>query len=133
MQQENNPHDFEDFDPHLFLEDAVPIFYDRNNDFMQTSTQNKISKRAILRGLERLSMKGRSIVLPNAVLRGDLGKIVIGKYVLINSGTCLRPPQKFIAQKEAPPGRRNSEAEILPGARRPHDAFLIISNHCQVN
>ena len=67
-----------------------PLFYDKNK-FLVTSKGNKVSKQVMIKGSEKISMESKSVIQTGCVLRGDLGPISIGSYVIIREECILRP------------------------------------------
>eukprot|EP01095_Lingulamoeba_sp_RSL-Kostka_P010196 TRINITY_DN362_c0_g1_i2.p1 TRINITY_DN362_c0_g1~~TRINITY_DN362_c0_g1_i2.p1 ORF type:complete len:177 (-),score=47.21 TRINITY_DN362_c0_g1_i2:186-716(-) len=65
------------------------------NEFIQTKTGNKISRKSILGGSKHISMNGKGIIMPGAILRGDLAKLSIGVNVVIKDNVVLHPPYKL--------------------------------------
>jgi dynactin-5 len=63
-------------------------------DYILTSQKSRISRDALIFGIERIRIKGKSIVKPDAVLRGDLASVYIGKYCVIEEGAVIRPHSK---------------------------------------
>ena len=70
--------------------------------FIVTDMGNKVSKQAHIYGSQNIVLKGKSVILENAVLRGDLRRvgagsavsIATGVHVLIDRNVVLRPPYK---------------------------------------
>lgn len=60
--------------------------------FIKTATHNYVSRAASVHGARNVEMKGKSVVLPHVHIRGDLGRVRIGRYCRIAVGTVLRPP-----------------------------------------
>ena len=48
-----------------------PLYYNKDHFFI-TSKGNKISKRVLIKGSEKINIEGKSIVQTGTVLRGDL-------------------------------------------------------------
>lgn len=56
-----------------------------------TSKKNKISKQSLIKGTDNILIEGKAIILPGAILRGDLAVIQTGEYVIIKEDVILRP------------------------------------------
>lgn len=59
-----------------------PIYYKPEN-YLETSSGNKISKNCLIRGSDQIQPSGKAIMQDRIILRGDLGIIKLGKYVII--------------------------------------------------
>lgn len=81
------------YDPSSVVPPAV--FYNEE-DFICTASGNKLAKSATLCGSQRIQMMGRSIVHSEAMLRGDLATIKIGRFVSIGHGTNITPPPRAL-------------------------------------
>ncbi len=73
-----------------------------------TNKKNKISKLAMVKGTDNINIDGKAIIMPNAMLRGDLAILVMGEYVIIKEDVIIRPTygkeggskkQKYIKMK----------------------------------
>ncbi len=51
----------------------------------------KLSKKFFPRGLNQIILNSLNVVEDDVILRGDLGKIYIGNYSIIDAGSVLRP------------------------------------------
>jgi dynactin-5 len=64
--------------------------------FMNILHTHKVSRKAHLYGAKNVEMKGKGIIYPHVMIRGDFGvPIRIGRYVSIGKGTILRPPSCY--------------------------------------
>lgn len=61
---------------------------------MATETGHRVSKESLLFGLYNINIAGKAIIKPGAVIRGDLAIMKIGKNIVIQDNTVLRPPLK---------------------------------------
>ncbi|CAM9447408.1 unnamed protein product [Phaeothamnion confervicola] len=61
------------------------------SEYIRTTTSNMVSRMAVVHGPQNVNLRGKSIVMPNAILRGELAAIRIGRYCLIGEGTVIRP------------------------------------------
>ncbi|KAK9469060.1 trimeric LpxA-like protein [Lipomyces arxii] len=72
-------------------------------DFVETESGNRISRQATILGSQHILLAGRSTILPECVLRGDLYRrsstssavINIGRYVFLEKAVVLKPPSKL--------------------------------------
>ena len=68
--------------------------YYAKEDFLETHTGNKVGLKSLVRGSTNIMLNGKCIISPGAVIRGDLAKIVIGKYTVIREDVVVRPSYK---------------------------------------
>jgi dynactin 5 len=64
---------------------------DDTNGYIQTSTQNYVSRKAVVEQPSRVELKGKSILEEGCILRGDLAVIRMGRYCYVGSRTTLSP------------------------------------------
>eukprot|EP00903_Cladosiphon_okamuranus_P017510 g16128.t1 len=69
-------------------------------DYVKTSTGDFVFKKAHVHGSQNLYLKGKSIIMPGAIIRGELQAIKIGRYCFIGEDTVIRPAYR-IEQEEA--------------------------------
>ncbi|CAD8123051.1 unnamed protein product [Paramecium sonneborni] len=80
--------------------DAI-IQYDKS-EFHETSSGIKISKKSIIKGTEQINVSGRCIFFHDVILRGDLAKVSIGKYLVVHEKVTLKPSYTYGYTKESP-------------------------------
>ncbi|KAK9472724.1 putative dynactin Arp1 p25 subunit RO12 [Dipodascopsis tothii] len=73
----------------------------KRSEYVETESGNRISRRAVVVGSQNIVLGGRTTVLAEAVLRGDLAHvggdkaaIEVGRYCAFDRGVVLRPPGK---------------------------------------
>ena len=77
-------------------------------EYIETETGNKISRKAQISGTPNIRLAGKCVIQADVQLRGDLHRfatssggdttaISIGKYVVVSSGTVLKPPGRMQA------------------------------------
>ena len=71
------------------------IFYNPDN-YLETMSGNKISKKNLIKGLDQIQPAGKVIMQEKSIIRGDLGTIKMGKYVILEENVTLRPTYKRI-------------------------------------
>eukprot|EP01094_Clydonella_sp_ATCC50884_P030286 TRINITY_DN9832_c0_g1_i3.p1 TRINITY_DN9832_c0_g1~~TRINITY_DN9832_c0_g1_i3.p1 ORF type:complete len:138 (+),score=35.37 TRINITY_DN9832_c0_g1_i3:95-508(+) len=72
-----------------------PVVEYEKSLFFETSSANRVSRRSVLCGSQNIRVnKGKSIIESNALLRGDLSPISVGKYTIVERNVVLRPPYK---------------------------------------
>eukprot|EP00752_Nemacystus_decipiens_P003797 g3493.t1 len=64
-------------------------------DYVKTSTGDFVFKKAHVHGSQNLYLKGKSIILPGAIIRGELQAIRIGRYCFIGEDTVIRPAYRI--------------------------------------
>eukprot|EP01065_Artemidia_motanka_P028087 TRINITY_DN33312_c0_g1_i1.p1 TRINITY_DN33312_c0_g1~~TRINITY_DN33312_c0_g1_i1.p1 ORF type:complete len:244 (+),score=48.87 TRINITY_DN33312_c0_g1_i1:81-734(+) len=64
-----------------------------------TDTINKIATEmgAVICGVQRVQVTGRTLIAPRSCIRGDLQKISCGKYLILSDDAVLRPSAKKVA------------------------------------
>lgn len=72
-------------------------FYNEN-DYIETTSGNKINRNALLFGTQRIIIAAKSVVRENTILRGDLAEIYVGRYCIISNGVVMRPPGRKFAK-----------------------------------
>ncbi|CAM9259810.1 unnamed protein product [Pylaiella littoralis] len=60
-------------------------------DYVKTDTGDFVFRKAHVHGSQNLYLKGKSIIMPGAIIRGELQAIRIGRYCVIGEGTVIRP------------------------------------------
>jgi len=69
---------------------------DDKTQFVTTKFGNKISKKSVLCGSDKICVRGKTIIEAKAVIRGDLAGVNIGQCCIIGQGAVIRPAdQRF--------------------------------------
>lgn len=55
---------------------------------------NKVCRHTVLCGSQNIILHGKTIVQQEAIIRGDLANVRLGRYCIISKGVVLRPPFK---------------------------------------
>jgi len=78
------------------MEDTTdpPAHYYEKSEFIETHTGNRVGRKSILCGSQNIRLHGKTIVMPGAMIRGDLGAVNVGKYSVIGRSVVIRPPHK---------------------------------------
>jgi len=64
----------------------------RDEDWIQTSSGNQISRHALISKPQALEIpSGRCVIMPNVIIRCDLSPVQLHKYSFIDEGTLIRP------------------------------------------
>ncbi|ESN97462.1 hypothetical protein HELRODRAFT_157540 [Helobdella robusta] len=69
------------------------IFYDKS-EYIETASGNKVSRQSILCGSQNIVLNGKTIIMNNCIIRGDLANVRIGKHCIVGLRTVVRPPFK---------------------------------------
>ncbi|KAK8071256.1 hypothetical protein PG997_011459 [Apiospora hydei] len=81
-------------------------------EYIETDTGNKVSRKANLIGTQHIMLGGKTVIMAEAMVRGDLTRTVsaqgssgaapqsntsifIGRYCFLSRGCCLRPPGRI--------------------------------------
>jgi carbonic anhydrase/acetyltransferase-like protein (isoleucine patch superfamily) len=72
----------------------LPLVAYRREDFLETPTGEKLSRRSLIRGSANIHLDGKCMVSPGVVIRGDLGRIKIGRNTIVREDAVLRPSYK---------------------------------------
>ncbi|KAL3318242.1 Dynactin subunit 5 [Cichlidogyrus casuarinus] len=75
--------------------DLADVYYSKP-DFIETASGNKVCRNSVLCGSQNIVLNGRTLIMENCMIRGDLANIKIGSYCVIGKNTIIRPPfRKF--------------------------------------
>lgn len=55
---------------------------------------NKVSRQTVLCGSQNIVLNGKVIVQSDAIIRGDLANVRVGRYCIISRNSVIRPPFK---------------------------------------
>ncbi|KAK4887553.1 hypothetical protein RN001_003824 [Aquatica leii] len=69
------------------------ITYDKS-EYVETASGNKVSRKTVLCGSQNIVLQGEVIIQSDAILRGDLANVRIGRYCIVSKETVIRPPYK---------------------------------------
>ncbi|CAG5073260.1 Similar to DCTN5: Dynactin subunit 5 (Pongo abelii) [Cotesia congregata] len=69
------------------------IYYDRA-EYIETASGNKVSRQTVLCGSQNIVLHGKVIVQSDAIIRGDLANVRVGRYCIISKNVVIRPPFK---------------------------------------
>ncbi len=53
-----------------------------------------MSRQSVLCGSQNIILNGKNIVQADAIIRGDLANVRVGRHCVISSGAVIRPPFK---------------------------------------
>uniref|UniRef100_A0A1B6IZ24 Dynactin subunit 5 n=1 Tax=Homalodisca liturata TaxID=320908 RepID=A0A1B6IZ24_9HEMI len=69
------------------------IYYNKS-EYVETASGNKVSKQTVLCGSQNIVLNGKVIIQSDAIIRGDLANVRIGRYCIISKNAVIRPPFK---------------------------------------
>jgi len=72
----------------------VPEIIYKKSEFIETSSGNKVNKNSVMCGSQNIILQGRTIVLQDCIVRGDLAAVKIGRHCIIGERVVIRPPYK---------------------------------------
>lgn len=65
-----------------------------NPEYIETASGNKVSRSSVLCGSQNIVINGKSIIMTDCVIRGDLANVRIGRHCVISRKAVIRPPFK---------------------------------------
>ncbi|XP_045536615.1 dynactin subunit 5 [Papilio machaon] len=68
--------------------------YYNKSEYVETASGNKVSRQTVLCGSQNIVLHGKVIVQSDAIIRGDLANVKIGRFCIISKGSVIRPPFK---------------------------------------
>jgi hypothetical protein len=69
------------------------IYYEER-DFYETRSKNLIGKKCLIKSSNNIEICDHAILHQRIIVRGDLAKVSIGKYVILSEMVILKPPTK---------------------------------------
>ncbi|XP_066595775.1 dynactin subunit 5 [Prorops nasuta] len=69
------------------------IYYNKA-EYVETASGNKVSRQTVLCGSQNIVLHGKVIVQSDAIIRGDLSSVKVGRYCIISKNAVIRPPFK---------------------------------------
>nr|XP_020660481.1 dynactin subunit 5 [Pogona vitticeps] len=72
---------------------AIGWMQDRLLSFFQASG-NKVSRQSVLCGSQNIVLNGKTIVMNDCIIRGDLANVRVGRHCVVKSRSVIRPPFK---------------------------------------
>ncbi|KRX05195.1 Trimeric LpxA-like protein [Pseudocohnilembus persalinus] len=74
------------------------VYYNKDN-YLETQTGNKISRKTLIKGFEQIQLLGKCIIQERTIIRADLAKVNMGKYTIIKENATIKPSYKKIQRK----------------------------------
>ena len=69
------------------------VFYN-NPEYIETASGNKVSRQSVLCGSQNIVINGKTIIMTDCVIRGDLANVRIGRHCIVSRKAVIRPPFK---------------------------------------
>ncbi|XP_018648213.1 putative dynactin subunit P25 [Schistosoma mansoni] len=69
------------------------VFYSKSQ-YIETASGNKVSRKSVLCGSQNIVLNGKTIIMSDCIIRGDLANIRIGRHCVIGRKAVIRPPFK---------------------------------------
>jgi len=63
-------------------------------EYIETASGNRVSRASVLCGSQNIILNGKNIVQSEAIIRGDLANVRVGRHCVISSRAVIRPPFK---------------------------------------
>ncbi|XP_014668820.1 PREDICTED: dynactin subunit 5-like [Priapulus caudatus] len=73
--------------------EAADVYY-KKPEYIETASGNKVSRQSVLCGSQNIVINGKSIVMSECIIRGDLANVRIGRQCIIGTRSVIRPPFK---------------------------------------
>ena len=69
------------------------MFYSKD-EYIETASGNKVSRQSVLCGSQNIVLNGKTIIMSDCIIRGDLANVRIGRNCVISKRSVVRPPFK---------------------------------------
>ena len=69
------------------------VYYE-DREFYETRSKNLIGKKCLIKSSNNIEICDHAILHQRLILRGDLAKVSIGKYVILSEMVIIKPPTK---------------------------------------
>lgn len=63
-------------------------------EFIETASGNKVSRQSVLCGSQNIVLNGKTIIMAECIVRGDLANVRIGRHCVLSKRSVIRPPFK---------------------------------------
>ncbi len=77
------------------------VFYNKP-EYIETASGNKVSRQSVLCGSQNIVLNGKTIVMSDCIIRGDLANVRVGRHCVISKRAVIRPPFKKFSKGEEP-------------------------------
>ena len=72
----------------------LPDISFKKAEYIETPSGNCVSRQSVLCGSKNIVLNGKNIVQSEAIIRGDLANVRVGRHCIISSKAVIRPPFK---------------------------------------
>jgi len=72
----------------------LPDISFKKAEYIETASGNRVSRQSVLCGSQNIVLNGKNIVQSEAIIRGDLANVRVGRHCIISSKAVIRPPFK---------------------------------------
>ncbi|XP_040568725.1 dynactin subunit 5 isoform X2 [Lepeophtheirus salmonis] len=72
----------------------LPDILYKKDAYIETASGNRVSRKSVLCGSQNIILNGKTIVQSDAIVRGDLAHVRVGRHCIISSKSVIRPPFK---------------------------------------
>lgn len=69
------------------------VFYNKA-EYIETASGNKVSRQSVLCGSQNIVLNGKTIIMSECIIRGDLANVRIGRHCVVSKRAVIRPPFK---------------------------------------
>lgn len=69
------------------------LLYNKS-EYIETASGNKVSRQSVLCGSQNIVLNGKTIVMNDCIIRGDLANVRVGRHCVVKSRSVIRPPFK---------------------------------------
>lgn len=68
--------------------------YYLKSQYIETASGNKVSRQSVLCGSQNIVLNGKTIIMSDCIIRGDLANVRIGRNCVVSKRAVIRPPFK---------------------------------------
>lgn len=83
----------QNYNPNCFSMEQQDIIYNKA-EYIETASGNKVSRQSVLCGSQNIVLNGKTIIMSDCIIRGDLANVRIGRHCIVGRRTVIRPPFK---------------------------------------
>lgn len=73
------------------------LLYNKS-EYIETASGNKVSRQSVLCGSQNIVLNGKTIIMNDCIIRGDLANVRVGRHCVVKSRSVIRPPFKNSAK-----------------------------------
>jgi dynactin-5 len=64
------------------------------SEYIETASGNRVSRLSVLCGSQNIVLNGKNVVQSEAIIRGDLANVRVGRNCIVSTRAVIRPPFK---------------------------------------